>query len=162
MENLIEDHAAYPGETFLELIEDLEDNKPTFTSDDWEHRTILKGGTWVCDVLRIVAGYGPKPKPKKCEEEPNKRGEVDVEVVKSEEAIGIEEGKKDELVEEVVKEEVDVVGLVKELEKWVEKEWERVKPMEKTVSEVDEDDTDDCGCGSPTPEAEEPERKRRK
>jgi hypothetical protein len=48
------------------------------------------------------------------------------------------------------------------LGKWVEKEWERVKPVEKVVIEVDKDESDDCACGSLTPETEEPEKKRRK
>jgi hypothetical protein len=53
--------------------------------------------------------------------------------------------------------------MVGELEKWVEREWGRVRPVEKGVVEVDHGDgTDDCGCGSTTPEAEEPPEKNRR
>jgi hypothetical protein len=50
-----------PDETFLELIQGLEDNRPTV--DDWERRAILKGGTWIYDTLKPFAkGRGKKGK----------------------------------------------------------------------------------------------------
>jgi hypothetical protein len=152
LSNLLEDHAAFPDETFLELIEDLEDNRPTFTCDDWEHRTILKGGTWVYDVIRKAAGFGPKPKPPK----DDGGDELDVEKVMRE-----DEEKRKKQVE--FEERMDFIGMVGGLKKWVDKEWERVRALEKGVVVVEDDAEDNCGCGSATPEAEElPEKKRRK
>jgi hypothetical protein len=135
LSNILEDHVLYPNETLLELIEDLEHNQPTFERYDWEHRTVLRGGAWVCDVLREGAGFG-------------RRGEAEAEN---------EHGKSKVMSDE----EADLVVLVKNLEKWVAQEWERVRPVEKVVANGEhEESEDDCGCGSRTPEVEDIERKK--
>jgi hypothetical protein len=54
LENILDDHFANPSETILELIEELEENRPVFSKEDWEHRSVLKGGEWVFDVLKTV------------------------------------------------------------------------------------------------------------
>ena len=145
-----EDHILYPTESLLEIIQGLEDDVPTFERDDWEHRTVVKGGMWVCGVVRGRAGLGGKGEGGEEEEE---------------DAKGKGKGKRKR--GEEGDQEVDVLEMVRALEDWVQREWERIKPAEKVVVLVQRDadeSEDDCGCGSRyrTPEVEDFERRKRK
>ncbi|EAT84067.2 hypothetical protein SNOG_08899 [Parastagonospora nodorum SN15] len=154
LSNILEDHALYPDETLLETIKGLEDDLPTFERDDWEHRTVVKGGMWVCGMVREAGGLGLKGGGEKGEEVKKGKGK----------------GKRKRKRIESGDEEVDVVEIVQRLEEWVEREWERTRPAEKVVvvlAEEDGDDgesEDDCGSGSRyrTPEVEDFERRKRK
>jgi hypothetical protein len=120
LENILEDHAENPEDTLLELIEELEDNRPVFSKDDWEHRSVLKGGKWVYNALKKVAKDGDKD--------------------------GEGKGKEGEDGGD------EIVDVVKDLETWVEKEWDRIggrkaEEEEKSMREVerveDEDEEDE-------------------
>ncbi|EMD95859.1 hypothetical protein COCHEDRAFT_1210128 [Bipolaris maydis C5] len=52
VENIRDDYAITPDFSLLELVEDLEENRPTVL--DWEHVTVMRGGDWVYGVLREV------------------------------------------------------------------------------------------------------------
>jgi hypothetical protein len=52
LENILADHAISPTDTLLELVEDLDSDRPIVK--DWEHVTVLKGGCWVYEILRGV------------------------------------------------------------------------------------------------------------
>ncbi|EUC43955.1 hypothetical protein COCMIDRAFT_99493 [Bipolaris oryzae ATCC 44560] len=52
VENILEDYAITPDFTLLDLVDDLQENRPKIY--DWEHVTIMRGGNWVYGVLRRV------------------------------------------------------------------------------------------------------------
>ncbi|KAF1944594.1 hypothetical protein EJ02DRAFT_510025 [Clathrospora elynae] len=52
LENMLADHLDEPEESLQGIVEELEGEMPTV--NDWEHRTVLKGGMWVYGVMRGV------------------------------------------------------------------------------------------------------------
>lgn len=122
---------------------------------------MVKGGMWVCGIVRGRAGLSGKG-------EGDGGGEVgNVDEVDGKVGDMATKGKGKRKRVEKSNVEVDVDEIVKTLEEWVEKEWERIKPAEKVVVLIERDgdeSEDDCGCGSRhrTPEVEDFERRKRK
>lgn len=57
LENVAEDHDRNPNLTVLEVIEDLEENRPAHHREDWVTKATLKGGTFVYEGLKgLVEG----------------------------------------------------------------------------------------------------------
>lgn len=99
-----------PTETLLELIEELEENRPSV--EGWEMKGRLRGGTWVYEALRDVVESGKGKRGKKGGGRGRGKG----------------------------KEKIDVVEVVRDLVDWEEREWERVKPRERDLrGETDSD-----------------------
>ncbi|KAF2249344.1 hypothetical protein BU26DRAFT_564999 [Trematosphaeria pertusa] len=65
LENILEDAVSHPSHSLLDLVKNLDEEKPTV--DDWERRTVLKGGEYVYEALRCV-----------CEDEDEDDGRGDV------------------------------------------------------------------------------------
>ena len=96
IENVLADHADEPEDSLLDLVTELDDTRPTVS--DWEHVTVMKGGSWVFQVLRDV-----------WEDREAKR----------EEQVGGDDGEEEE-------ELVNIEDVVKALEEWVGREMERL------------------------------------
>lgn len=52
LENILADHQSDPLVSLIDLIEELDDTRPIV--NDWEHATVMKGGSWVYQVMRDV------------------------------------------------------------------------------------------------------------
>ncbi|KAF2795043.1 hypothetical protein K505DRAFT_336387 [Melanomma pulvis-pyrius CBS 109.77] len=64
LENVAEDHALNPNLSVLDVILDLEENRPAHHREDWVTRATLKGGTFVYEGLRgLVGGLQDKRTP---------------------------------------------------------------------------------------------------
>ena len=108
LENVRDDHRAHPTETLAELLAQLEGNRPQV--EDWERRTVVRGGGWVYGALRAVGqGEGEG------EEEDDMMGDV-----------GGGGGEREDDGEKTGKAGVDIEALVARLEEWFEGEWERM------------------------------------
>jgi hypothetical protein len=52
LENLLSDHQSDPLASLIDLVEELDDTRPIV--NDWEHVTVMKGGSWIYQVMRDV------------------------------------------------------------------------------------------------------------
>lgn len=52
LENLLSDHQSDPLASLIDLVEEMDDTRPIVS--DWEHVTVMKGGSWVYQVMRDV------------------------------------------------------------------------------------------------------------
>ncbi|CAI9628063.1 hypothetical protein GT037_002452 [Alternaria burnsii] len=52
LENLLSDHQSDPLASLIDLVEELDDTRPIV--NDWEHITVMKGGSWIYQVMRDV------------------------------------------------------------------------------------------------------------
>ncbi|RYO06660.1 hypothetical protein AA0119_g2408 [Alternaria tenuissima] len=52
LENLLLDHHSDPLASLIDLVEELDDTRPIV--NDWEHVTVMKGGSWIYQVMRDV------------------------------------------------------------------------------------------------------------
>ncbi|RAR14062.1 sulfate permease [Stemphylium lycopersici] len=80
LENVLADHADTPEDSPLDLVTELDDTRPIVS--DWEHVTVMKGGSWVFQVLRDVWE----------DKEAEREEEDDGELVNVEDVVGALEG----------------------------------------------------------------------
>ncbi|KAG9194821.1 hypothetical protein G6011_04856 [Alternaria panax] len=52
LENILADHQSDPLVDLIDLVEELDDTRPIV--NDWEHVTVMKGGSWIYQVMRDV------------------------------------------------------------------------------------------------------------
>jgi len=52
LENILTDHEAEPDTPLLDIIQELDDTRPIVTN--WEHVTVMRGGSWVYEALRAL------------------------------------------------------------------------------------------------------------
>ena len=52
LENILADHQSDRLVSLIDLVEELDDTRPIV--NDWEHATVMKGGSWIYQVMRDV------------------------------------------------------------------------------------------------------------
>jgi hypothetical protein len=52
LENILDDHRIEPLASLIDLVEELDDTRPLV--NDREHVTVMKGGSWIYQVMRDV------------------------------------------------------------------------------------------------------------
>jgi hypothetical protein len=99
LENLLSDHQSDPLASLIDLVEELDDTRPIV--NDWEHVTVMKGGSWIYQVMRDVW-----------------------------EEAASETDDEDDEDDEMKDEDIDIEDILVKVAKWVEREMERLRGSE--------------------------------